>query len=57
MTFATLNSKASCCSENDGVEKPQITSKMSVIVLEKAAPVTMINQECLNSGSKYKNAR
>ena len=28
-----LDSKASCCSENDGIEKPPITSQMSVISL------------------------
>ena len=35
--------EASCCSENDGIEKPPIISKMSVIALEKAASVTMMN--------------
>ena len=33
LTFSTFNSKASCCSENDGIEKPPITHKMSVIRL------------------------
>ena len=35
--LVTLNSKASCRSENDGIEKPPITSKMSIIRLGESS--------------------
>ena len=51
--FMTLDSKESCYSENDGVEKPPITVTWRSY---RSGPVTRISQENPTLGSKYKNA-